>query len=55
MQLVKKEVEDWIYARNFMVKRDLDNSYAKLKRDKRGSIQLGVPEGYIVHWYHIWD
>ena len=44
-----------MYVRNFVVKGDLDNSYAKLKRDKRGSAWLGVPEGYIVHWYYIWD
>jgi hypothetical protein len=33
VKLVKNEVEHWIYAQNFEVKVDLDNKYAKLKKD----------------------
>jgi hypothetical protein len=45
----KNAMEDWIYAQNSEVRVGLDNKYAGLKMDTKGSTQLGVPEDCIGH------
>ena len=43
------KVVDWIYAWNSGVEVDLDNNYAKWKKDMKNKTQLGVPEGCVGH------